>query len=253
MPDEAETIAIDLSDVPGGADNGPRTLASAIYARVRAEILDCKFRPGEKVLIGPLGRRFNVSVSAVREALFRLVADGLIQAEDHRGFRVSPLSLVDLRDVTRTRVELECAALRLSILRGDRAWEHALKQAWDDLQSVPHSPPGDSSKLTEEWATMHGRYHLALVAACGLQWLMRFRATLYEQSERYRRLSLAVARRNRDRDTEHRIIFEATMARDVGAATAHLTTHLERTADDIAEHYRELGLTEPFLAVGRPD
>jgi DNA-binding GntR family transcriptional regulator len=250
MPDVVEPIAIDVSSSPRGGEGAPRTLASAIYARLRAEILNCQLRPGEKVLIGPLGQRFNVSVASVREALFRLVADGLIQAEDHRGFRVSPLSLVDLRDVTRTRIELECAALRLSILRGDASWERALGQAWADLQSVPHSPPGDESRLTEEWATMHGRFHHALVAACGLRWLMRFRAILYEQSERYRRLSLAVSRGARDRDAEHRLIFEATMARDLAAAIAHLSNHFERTADDIAEHYRELGLTEPVSADG---
>jgi len=39
------------------------------------------------------------------------------------------------------------------------------------------------------------------------------------------------------------VIVEATLRRDVDAATAHLAAHFERTADNIAKYYRELGLT----------
>ncbi len=245
MTEAAQPASLDISVPAAGSDPGPRTLASAVYARVRAEILNCDIRPGEKLLIAQLGSRFNVSAASVREALSRLVADGLIRVEDQRGFRVSALSLSDLRDLTRTRIELECAALRLSILRGDQDWEAAVRRSWEDLLSVPHSPPDDDRRLTEEWARMHGRFHTALVEACGLQWLMRLRSTLYDQSERYRRLSLAVTRRGtRDRDAEHRMIMEATLQRDVDGAIAHLSAHFERTADKIAEHYRELGLNE---------
>jgi DNA-binding GntR family transcriptional regulator len=240
-----EPASIDVVDYDSDEFPRPRTLASAVYARVRVEILNCDLKPGEKLLIAQLSQRFEVSAASVREALSRLVADGLIQIQDQRGFRVSPLSLTDLRDLTRTRIELECVALRLSILRGDKSWEAAVRRAWEDLLSVPHSPPNDERRLTEEWAKMHGRFHTALVAACGLEWLMRLRAILYEQSERYRRLSLAVTKRGtRDRDAEHRMIVEAALARDVDAANEHITVHFERTADNIARHYRELHLSE---------
>jgi DNA-binding GntR family transcriptional regulator len=242
IPDPA---SVDVFENAGDETPRPRTLASAVYARVRADILNCDLKPGEKLLIGSLSQRFGVSAASVREALSRLVADGLVHAQDQRGFRVSALSLADLRDLTKTRIEIESSALRLSILRGDRAWETAVRRSWEELLSVPHSPPGDERRQTEEWARMHGRFHTSLVAGCGLNWLMRLRATVYEQSERYRRLSLAVTKSGaRDRDAEHRMIVEATLRRDVEAATAHIATHFERTADDIARHYRELRLIE---------
>jgi DNA-binding GntR family transcriptional regulator len=230
------SIAIDLE---AGADGGSaaRTLASAIYTRLRAEILGGRCKPSEKLLIAPLSRRFNVSLASVREALSRLVADGLVVAEDQRGFRVSPVSLADLTDVTHTRIELECLALRRSIARGDAAWERALAEAWRNLQSVPHTSADDRLRHSEAWSLMHGRYHAALVSACGLEWLMRFRATLYEQSERYRRLGLAVNPRPRDVHGEHRRIVEATLARDADAAARELAAHFERTAAVIAEAY----------------
>jgi len=84
-----------------------RSLTSAVLAHVRAEVLSCRLKPGGKLLIAGLATRFGVSLSAVREALARLAAEGLVKAEDQRGFRVSPVSIEDLRDITRTRIALE--------------------------------------------------------------------------------------------------------------------------------------------------
>ena len=114
-------------DVQGGL--GPRTLTSAVLERLRADILSTKLVPGQKLHIAGLAKQFSVSLTAVREALSRLVADGLVQASDQRGFRVSPVSSADLEDVTRTRIDIESLALRRSIERGDQAWLVSVEQA----------------------------------------------------------------------------------------------------------------------------
>jgi DNA-binding GntR family transcriptional regulator len=230
-----------LSD-PSGP--GARTLTSAIHARLRADLLACRYRPGEKLLIAPLAKRFRVSLALMREALSRLMADGLVVAEDQRGFRVSPLSLADLHDMTHTRIELECLALRRSMLRGDAAWQAALERAWATLCSVPYTTAEDPGRHHEAWSAAHGKFHAALVSACGLDWLLRFRVTLFERSERYRRLGRALGDQGRDTAGEHRLIFEATAARDVEAAVALLAQHLQRTADAIAAACSDRGLTE---------
>ena len=85
---------------------------------------------GQKLHIAGLAKQFSVSLAAVREALSRLVADGLVQASDQRGFRVSPVSLADLDDVTQTRIDIEGLALRRSIERGDQAWLASVKSAF---------------------------------------------------------------------------------------------------------------------------
>jgi DNA-binding GntR family transcriptional regulator len=238
MGSDDSSITLGFLPVSEGTGNA-RTLVSAIYSRMRAGILSCDYQPGEKLFVGPLSQRFGVSIASVREALFRLVADGLVHAEDQRGFRVSPLSLADLWDVTRTRIELECLALRRSIVRGDAAWQSALERAWEALCRSPHTTAEDASRHHETWPVMHGRFHTALVSACGLDWLLRFRATLYEQSERYRRLGLAVTHKSRDTHDEHLRLFEATRRRDGEEAAALLAQHFERTANAIAEGYLE--------------
>lgn len=206
-----------------------RSLTSAVFAILKADILSCRLQPGEKLHIGNLAQAYDVSLAAVREALSRLAASGLVVAEDQRGFHVSPASIRDLDDVTETRIEIECLALRRSILRGGADWAEAIQSAWANMSGVR---PG-----MESWPHLHNQFHASLVGACGLEWLMRFRSVLFEQSERYRSLSRQPKAPARDLETEHRQIMEATLARDAAAAAALLAKHFGRTRDLVLQNY----------------
>ena len=209
---------------------GPRTLTSAVYGRLRADILSARLSPGQKLHISGLAKQFSVSLAAVREALSRLVADGLVQASDQRGFRVSPVSTADLEDVTRTRIDIESLALRRSIERGDRTWLSSVEAAFVYLNSVPYRHPENPAHHYEPWILRHHIFHRALVSACGSQWLLGFRDVLHEQSERYRRLSIRrEAGKVRDVEAEHAAIVEAVLRRDADMAVAALSDHFMTT------------------------
>jgi len=210
--------------------SGPRTLTSAVLERLRADILSTKLVPGQKLHIAGLAKQFAVSLAAVREALSRLVADGLVQASDQRGFRVSPVSPADLEDVTRTRVDIEGLALRRSIERGDQAWLASVETAFAALGAVPQRLPDRPADLNAVWLDRHRIFHRTLVNACGSPWLLGFRDILHEQSERYR--SLSVRRESgkiRDVDAEHAAIVRAVIRRDADAAVAALSQHFLTT------------------------
>ncbi len=208
-----------------------RSLTSAVHASLRADILTCRLAPREKLPVAVLAKRFDVSLSAVREALSRLVADGFVTSEDQRGFRVTPLDIDDLEDLTNTRIEIEALALRRSIKQGDAAWERQVRDAWDALRQVPYALARQTAPHDGDWANLHFAFHEALVSACGLTWLMRFRRSLFEQSERYRALARTVAGGERDVNAEHLAIFEATIARDTDAASAAIDAHFRLTME----------------------
>jgi len=221
-----ESIAFGF-DVQGGG--GPRSLTSAVLERLRADILSARLVPGQKLHIAGLAKQFSVSLAAVREALSRLVADGLVQASDQRGFRVSPVSPADLEDVTRTRIDIEGLALRRSIERGDQVWLNAVESSFASLCAVPQRHPDDPMKHNEVWIARHRIFHRALVNACGSRWLLGFRDVLHEQSERYRRLSIRETGKSRNVEAEHAAIVHAVLKRDADAAVAALTTHFLTT------------------------
>jgi DNA-binding GntR family transcriptional regulator len=220
-------VAIELgTDTPG-----PRTLTSAICERLRKDILSVRLPPGQKLNVAHLSKGFGVSLAATREALSRLVADGLVQASDQRGFRVSPVSIADLEDLTRTRIDIESLALRRAIERGGAEWRAALEGAFAALLAVPYREPLDPDVHNEAWLVRHRIFHRTLVGACDSPWLMRFRDTLYEQSERYRQLSIPVDPGLRNVEVEHRQIVEAALRGDADAAVTSLAAHFSRTQD----------------------
>lgn len=207
-----------------------RSLTSAVHASLRADILTCRLPPGEKLPIALLAKRFDVSLSAVREALSRLVADGFVLSEDQRGFRVTPLDIGDLEDLTTTRIEIETLALRRSIAEGGPDWEAHLREAWDALRQVPYALARQPAPHDGNWADLHFAFHAALVSGCGLHWLMRFQRSLFEQSERYRALARsAPSGSERDAHAEHLALFEAAMDRDAEAVVLALTAHYGHT------------------------
>ncbi|TDR90424.1 GntR family transcriptional regulator [Enterovirga rhinocerotis] len=212
---------------------GPRTLASAICERIRAEIIAADLMPGQKLNISLLAKRFSVSLAAVREALSRLVSDGLVEALDQKGFRVRAVSPRDLLDLTRTRIEIEGLALRHSIEQGGPAWEAEVRAAHERLLALPRLDPIGEPRCSDAWAREHRLFHEALVGACDSSWLLAFRTILHEQSERYRRLSTPLAPSERDVEGEHRRIVEAVLARDVEATLRAIADHFQRTTDII--------------------
>jgi DNA-binding GntR family transcriptional regulator len=206
------------------------TNASVAHAQIRADIVGLDLRPGKKLRLDALKKSYNVGLSPLREALSRLVSEGLVELADQRGFTVSRLSTGDLRDVTFLRQELECLALRLAIERGDDAWEGDILSAHHQLSKPPRRQDL-SSTFNKEWEARHRAFHYALVKACGSPRLLSIRNLLYDQSDRYRRIAASNQLAERDIATEHSEICGATLARDTDAACALLKTHIGRTAE----------------------
>jgi len=187
-------------------------LTQSAYEQLRADLLACRILPGSRLKIQDLCTRLSVSLGAIREALSRLTSEGLVIAEPQRGFRAAPISPEDLKDLTRVRIEIDSLCLRLAVEQGDVAWESRLVAAFHRLSRTPERAAGDPTRSSDDWAEAHAGFHTALVEGCGSPWLLRLHGQLYDQSERYRRLSVSVAPRKRNIGDEHQKMLDAVLA-----------------------------------------
>jgi len=85
----------------------------------------------------------------------------------------------------------------------------------------------------ETWEENHRLFHLSLVAACRAPRLLDYRALLYENVDRYRRLSALYERGTRDVDGEHRALVEAVLNRDADGAAGVMQEHLLETTRNL--------------------
>jgi GntR family carbon starvation induced transcriptional regulator len=210
---------------------GGKTMAGDVYERLRADILSCRLAPGLRLRLEEMRKAYNTGLSPLREALIRLAGSGLVVLEEHKGFRVSPLSRADLLDLTSTRCEIESIAIGRALEKGDAVWEAELIARFHLL--ARQSREVERTGIDQKWEERHQAFHHALLAGCNSPWLLAIRALLSAQTDRYRRLWFKLGKTPRDVMTEHRDLFDAAIKRDAPAAIYLIRRHISLTTEII--------------------
>jgi DNA-binding GntR family transcriptional regulator len=147
-----------------------RSTAAVVADHIRAAIMRGTFPPGTQLGEVELASRLGVSRGPLREAMQRLVAEGLLRSESHRGLFVRDLDAADVRDVYTARTAVERAA-GLLLLQGDRA---AAAERLTRALAAMEAAAADPVALAD--ADHH--FHAEFVAASGSPRLRRMAAAL---------------------------------------------------------------------------
>ncbi len=92
--------------MPGSSGTGAvtrSTLRQQIADALRDEVLGGRLQPGQEFTVKEIAEQYGVSATPVREALVDLSAQGLLDADQHRGFRVHEYSCDDFRGMIEAR------------------------------------------------------------------------------------------------------------------------------------------------------
>jgi GntR family transcriptional regulator, carbon starvation induced regulator len=225
-----------------------QTLQASALSQLRADILACRLMPNERLRVEALRERYGMGISPLREALMRLEAEGLVELEQNKGFRVSEVSHENLLDLMRSRIEIESIALRWSLEKGGVEWEADLLGAFHRLSRQPKIDPENPDAINEAWSKEHTEFHAALVSACGSQTMMSIRSRLFEQAERYVSLSIMANAPPRDDVAEHKQLMRAALNREIEKTIELNRLHVTRTLDKVAA---SLAASESTAARGK--
>ncbi|MEU6535755.1 GntR family transcriptional regulator [Streptomyces sp. NPDC047000] len=92
-----------MSGSTGNAAVTRSTLRQQIADALRDEVLAGRLQPGQEFTVKEIAEQYGVSATPVREALVDLSAQGLLEADQHRGFRVTEYSVDDYRGLIEAR------------------------------------------------------------------------------------------------------------------------------------------------------
>ncbi len=217
-----------------GADRGDKTLADRALRLLRDDILNGRLAPEMRLRINVLQQSYGLGLSPLREALLRLLSEGLVLGEGQRGFMVAPVSLAELQDLTRARTSLDIGALTQAMAQGGADWEAHVVAANHLLSRTPLPVDSNDVQAAKLWEERHRAFHRALIAGCGSQWLLRLHTQLADHSERYRTIRILHHKEKgaqvRDVVAEHAAITDAVLRRDVVQATELMSRHIAATA-----------------------
>ncbi|WP_255945644.1 GntR family transcriptional regulator [Streptomyces odontomachi] len=214
VPDPAAIPATPATPAPA--------LREAIYAKLRTAVLDGDFGPRERLAEMRLATRYGVSRTPVREALARLLADGLIERGD-AGFFVTIPNLTQLKHFYELRVTLELRGIARVIedpsVRHDSAVVAAELDRWYAMRESRPAPD-------PRFVVQDERFHAELSRASGNPALTDALVAVSERIRRVRMYDFLTEDRVETTVTEHIEIMELVLAARLDDAYRALHAHV---------------------------
>jgi DNA-binding GntR family transcriptional regulator len=204
------------------------TLGDDVYRLLWERILDHRLRPGDKLSDLYLSQELGVSRTPVREALQRLVSDGIVRGEPNRGFYVASFSAADITEIYDLRAALEAMALAAAapLLTEERLRESlaALAQVEERLRAAT----GEAETLAAFAAFLEvdRGFHRLLVDLAGNGRLRAIVEALWAQIAVFQWAGSFRQHWTTAAITRHRAIIAALIAGDVEEANAELQAHI---------------------------
>jgi DNA-binding GntR family transcriptional regulator len=207
------------------------TLSVQIAERIREDILSGAHEPGAQLSEAELALSFGVSRGQLREAMQRLIQEGLLRSEPHHGVFVPDLTEHDLADVFFVRATIEAAAIRRIVAGPARGTVSR------DLSGIADQM--DRAMKAGDWSVggeLDFAFHRTLVDAAGSDRLSRTYATVQAETRLCLHRLMGGYRRSEDLADEHH-----RLARLIGTApVADVLAELERHFGDPAETLRKM-------------
>ncbi len=201
-----------------------KTLSEQIYNSLRDEIISQNIKSGTKLTLEMLKARFSVSSTPIREALNRLIQDGLLTYQPNIGISVRRLEKKDIFELFQLSSDLECLAVRYCFENGnqDNLSEELSKVVDNTIACL-------KAGNYEEWCKWSDEFHYCLHKHCG-------NSRLIESTERLSRPLTMLAASYQQKNSywhqitdEHRQIYEEIAHGDVNKACMLIKNHLARS------------------------
>ena len=195
-------------------------LAERVYQALRQEIVDGRLMPDSQISEQDVAARLKVSRTPLREALVRLVEEGLAVVYPQFGTFVAPIRLEAVMEAQFVREHLECALIREAAARADA---RAIRRFRDNLAGQSRAADDNDHAA---FYTLDEELHAGFAEAAGRPGVWRLIQQSKVQMDRVRLLSLPMNRQLPLLIEQHRAIVDALAKGDADEAEAALRGHL---------------------------
>jgi DNA-binding GntR family transcriptional regulator len=223
-----------------------RTLAETAYVSLRAMILTGELLPGARLTEVGLAVRLELSRTPLREALNRLVRDGLVTHESHRGYSVAQFDLKYLEDAFEIRGILDGYAARQAAKNIGSADENRLRSIIDRCNAMAAVDNRSVEDLIDEME-LGLEIHRIIARASGNQMLVDTLGQILDRCQYFIWLELlwldewAVAR------DEHAAIVEAVCSGNGEKAARLASDHVRVSRQNIVRFLKAKTAYRQFL------
>jgi DNA-binding GntR family transcriptional regulator len=205
------------------------------YESLRDDIIQWRLEPGTPLAEVELSARIGLSRTPVREALSRLIAEGLVSNAYGRTAVVTPVSREHIRKLFELREALDTQAARLAARRRDASVFEALRREFLDVSSgsAPSDIAPDSTAAAASSYFLADRLDEAIDDAMDNPYLRNALKDIRGHLARVRRHAHSNPRRLDQAAVEHLVIIDAILRQDEVLAVQATAVHLRNSLDNI--------------------
>jgi len=206
---------------------GYELLSQKVYQVLKKEIVRGILESGSSLSENKLAKGMHVSRTPIREAMRKLVSEGLVKTSPNKKMTISEVSLADVKEVLMVRGALEGLAASISAKR-------ISSQEIGKLEKIVTKM---SRYLTKEdlssYCEVDDEFHNLILSICGNKWIIKVCENLGNFIYIYRSKSLSVPGRPKYSLEEHQAIIESLKKHDSEEADRLSKIHVENTVVNI--------------------
>ncbi len=215
-----------------------RPLGEQVFGLVRRMISEGELKPGERLVEEHLAHRIGTSRTPIREALHRLVQEGLVERRKRGGYVVRPISAQEVEEVTGVRAVLESYAVELG---SKRLGETALAELERNVAEFEKAlAAGNQKRLVE----LNTQFHTMVYHLAGSKLLVRLISDLAETLHRFRIALLSDPKAAARSLEDHREMLAALKGGDQEQAVRVCRAHILAGGAWILEQLKEQDIEE---------
>ncbi len=205
------------------------SLSEKAFDQIKNEIVTCALSPGDLLAQPQLAEKLQIGMTPIREALQRLVREGLVQALPRLGYIVSPITLSDVQEIFELRSILETSAARLAAIRGT---DEQLKQLADNANFtyIYHDRTSYSQFLGQ-----NAQFHRSIAVLTGNQRLVESVSKILDELTRVFHLGLDLRDSTQEMCEEHLLLVEALLRHDGERAEQIVDNQISRSQNRVME------------------
>ena len=206
----------------------PRTavpnLTDRAYATIKSQLIYLDLPPGTMFTEASLARELGISKTPVREALARVRREGLVEASARSGYRVTPVTVKDARNLFALRILLEGEAAALAAQHMEDPKHLGVL---DRLQKASYNPKDVDSIKT--YMRRNTEFHMTVARASGNEHLAAVLEQILDQMERLFHIGLALTNRADEIIHEHTDLVKAIVSGDEKTAREVAVTQIRNS------------------------
>jgi len=214
-----------------------KTRTQIIYEKLKEAIILGKYKPGEKIVISKIARKYDVSEIPVREVFAKLKSEGYISTKPHVGSRVTEYDLDKIEKIYQVRWELEGLAANLAAQHMDKKTIKELENIIRKMQNVI------DKREYEKVGLLNKKFHKTIYSKCGNDFLYDLIDDLWNITRRTPGVFNLCHERTKKAAYDHKVILEAIKEGN-GELAKNLTIEQKKISLSIMQNYCKENIKE---------